>query len=500
MRGRDTHRGGSLHSKLILALYKNSKGIAIGRIFVGSKNFTSSQMQEFGVVYDLGPAARSSAHRSFVKPLAQYLEYLRDEEGAGTEAHRLRPINRALELLRTEALTVDDASCTFQWQGRQEKTRPRRSLAEQLKHLLTQKWDAIYVHSPWTRQSAVRHFAEAVRDVPIHIACLKEPGLSTLKRPNIRYQLSHSASGYVPAGQSHSKIYLFARRDQSVLVFGSANLTPDGWGLAIPGCRPNAEILVSAQVRAKDYGYLMQIGGQMEELASTKSGPTAQEEALSLLNAIRVGVRFIRDPPHLRYEIEQRDVVDGFQARLVIAHVLIETSGAETESEIPICEGWPLPLNAEIPWARSEWYRVSSLIRISCPAYAVETHLVVDLDSEIYEGRGRLRALQYKANEILESLARLMEVVLPPISSPHDGSDNNYREELAVLLDGMRVERYAYKMSRLRLRERTTFLKTVDRVTRVLTAAKADATLSSEPRFRKLIQSVESIHAALLRA
>ena len=98
-RGRDTHQGGSLHSKLIVALYRNSKNIVIGRIYVGSKNFTSSQMQEFGVVYDVRRAARSPGNRLFVEPLIEYLEYLRNEEGSGTGPRRLHPINQALELL-----------------------------------------------------------------------------------------------------------------------------------------------------------------------------------------------------------------------------------------------------------------------------------------------------------------------------------------------------------------------------------------------------------------
>jgi len=499
-RGRDTHQGGSLHSKLIVALYKSSKNVVIGRIFVGSKNFTSSQMQEFGAVYDLRHAARTPGNRLLIDPLVKYLEYLRDEEGSGTGARRLRPINQALEIFRTETLCVDDASCAFHWQGRQQGKKQTRSLAAQLQHLLKQSWDGIFVHSPWTRQSAVRHIAEPMPKVPIHIACLKEPGLSTFKRPNVRYQLSHSASGLVQPHQSHAKIYLFSRRDDSVLVFGSANLTPDGWGLAVPGCRPNAEILVSTKVKAKDYRYLSEIGGRMEDLTSTKSGPTIQEEVLSLLHAIQVRVSFIREPAHLRYEIDQRGVLDGFKERVFIAHALIETSGSETSGEISVCDGWPLPSESAVPWARSDLYRVSSLIRICCPAHAVETHLIVDLDAEFYEGRGRLRALQYKANEILESLAQLMDVVLPTRSPPPDGGGSSPHEQLAALLDGMRAERYAYKMSRLKTREPTTYRRTVDRVTKLITAAEADESLSSDPRFRKLIQAVECIHAELSRA
>ena len=164
-------------------------------------------------------------------------------------------------------------------------------------------------------------------NVPIHIACLKEPGLSTFKHPHVRYQLSYSASGLVQPHQSHAKVYFFSRGDNSLLVFGSANLTPDGWGLAVPNSRPNAEILVSSKVKAKDYRYLSEIRGRMEDLVSIKPGPTIQEDVLSLLNAIQVRVSFIREPAQLRYEIDPRGKLDGFTDTVVIAHGLIETFG-----------------------------------------------------------------------------------------------------------------------------------------------------------------------------
>jgi hypothetical protein len=500
-RGRDTDEGGSLHSKLIVALYKNSKNAVIGRVYVGSKNFTISQMQEFGVVYDLMQPPRQSGNRSFVESLVKYLEYLRDEEGTGTEARRLRPINQALELLRIGSLCVHDASCSLYWQGRQEDEKRTESLADQLQPLLKQRWKGVYVHSPWTRQSAVRLFADSMPDLPIRVACLKEPGLSTLKRPNVRYQLSYSATGHVQPHQSHAKIYLFSNDQHSVLVFGSANMTPDGWGLSVPGCRRNAEILVSTKVSAKDYRYLSDIKGRMEEVKASKFGHTVQEKVLALLNAIQVRVTFIREPAHLLYEIDQRGKLEGFKESVRIAHALIETPASETSGEIAISNTWPLPGKVEIPWEKSDLYRISSLIRISCPEHDVETHLIVDLDSDFYEGRARLSILQYKTNEIIESLAQLMDVVLPieHIESTSSGG-NNHNERLAALLDGMRVERYAYKMSRLKTREPTNYRMTIDRVTKVLAAGKADKSMSSDPRFMKLLQVVECIHGELSRA
>src|SRR5262249_27895380 len=153
--------------------------------------------------------------------------------------------------------------------------------------------------------------------------------------------------------QSHAKIYLFSHGHDSALVFGSANLTPDGWGLTVPGCRPNAEILVSTKARANDSRYLSDIGGPMVNGTATKTRPTVQEEVLSPLNAIQVRVSFVREPAHLLYEIDQRGKLDDFKECVQIAHMLIETSANETSGEISICNGWPIPPKAEVAWEKS---------------------------------------------------------------------------------------------------------------------------------------------------
>jgi hypothetical protein len=499
-RGRDSHQGGSLHSKLIVALYKNSEDVVIGRIYVGSKNFTSSQMHEFGVVYDLRRDPKHASNRSFIEPFVKYLKYLRDQEGSPAGSIRLRPINHALELFRTESFCIDDRGCAFHWQGRLQKKGQTQTLASQLHHLPRQKWDGIFVHSPWTRQAAVRYIADPMPNVPVRIACLKEPGLSTFKRANVYYQLSYSVTGLVQAHQSHAKVYLFARGDDSVLVFGSANLTPDGWGLPVPGCRPNVEILVATKIKLKNYRYLTEITGKMEGLVPTRNDLSIQEEVLSHLNAIQIRVSFIRYPGHLRYEIDWPENLSDLEEKIIIAHSLIETFGSDAIGEIPIFDGWLPPKEKKIPWAQGDLYRVSSLIRISCPTHSVETHLVVDLDAEFYEGRAQLKVLQYRPKEILESLAQLMDVVMPwKFPTPGSG-DGGHEEQLAALLDGIRAERYAYKMSRLKRREPTTYRRTIDRVATLIAAAETDENLSGDPRLRRLIQTVNCIHGELARA
>jgi hypothetical protein len=497
-RGRDNQDGGSLHSKLIVALYKNSKDKFVGRVFVGSQNFTRSPMREFGAVYDLRYSSESGANRSFTNSLCRYLEYLRDVEVEAVGSRKAAPLDKAITLLRTKSLCVDDPSGAFHWQGRGAKA--SESLATQLAPSLDKTWEAAFLHSPWTRTTAVKYIADRLQDVPIRIACLKEPRLSTLNRPNVRYQLSHSASGLVQPHQSHSKVYFFKNGTNSMLIFGSANLTPDGWGLWTAGCRPNAEILVSSRVKAADYGYLTDIGGSAEDLKPTQCDPTEQEEGLSLLNSIVVRVSFNRERAQLLYQISISSVLAGFNSPLSISHDVIESTEGDVAKDIEVYRGWPLPTEIEVPWSRGELYRVSSLIRIRCPDLSIETHLVVDLDSEFYEGRARLRALQYKAREILESLAQLMNVTLPPTPvSPTDSSGGHY-EKLSTLCDGLRVERYSYKMARLKKREPINYSRTIERVNRLLTAAKVDESLSGELRLKRLISVVEDIHDDLARA
>jgi hypothetical protein len=496
-RGRDTQNGGSLHSKLILALYKSSAGRVAGRVFVGSKNFTRSQMQEFGAVYDLRQSSEPGANRSFTTSLCRYLQQLRDVEVADAGPRKVAPLNKAIELLRTKSLAIDDPSCAFHWQGR-EATRSH-SLATQLAPLLDGKWERAFFHSPWTRVTAVRQIADRLAGIPIRIACLKEPGLSTLNRPNVRYQLSYSATGLVQPHQSHSKVYLFENAENSLLVFGSANLTADGWGLPVAGCRPNAEILVSSRVKTADYRYLTEVSGGVEDIKPSVDVPTEQEEALAFLNSIEVRVSFDRERAHLRYEIDASSLLAGFKRHLLVSHDLIEAAEHDAVRDIEVCHAWPLPREVEVPWSRADLYRVSSLVRIRCPALSVETHLVVDLDAEFYEGRVKLRVLQYKAIEILESLAQLMKVMLPATPLNAEGSGGGHSEHLSALLDGLRVERYSYKMARLKNSEPTSFRRTIDRVDKLLAVAKDHKSLSGELRLQKLIGVLEAIHDDLDR-
>lgn len=496
-KGRDTQAGGSLHAKLIVAVYQNSKKSLLGRVYVGSKNFTLSKMSEFGAVYDLHPSTANAGNVAFTHSLTQYLEYLRDAEVGDANENKLVPIRRVIDLVRGARLRVANNSIAFHWQGRIKDKPALYSLATKLNYLLRENWDALFVHSPWTRLVAVRHFSDAMPELPIHISCLKEPGLATLNRKNIKYQLSYSASGHVQPHQSHSKVYFFLRGKESVLAFGSANFTPDGWGISTSNSRQNSEILISTVVDAANYRYLADFSGKQEEISATKTDPTEQERVLEILNGIQVEVEFSNDPTALRYRFTHCEVPTDFDAKVKITHDLIEVSQSDKSPNIAVFSGWPLPPQLDIPWDGNDLFRVSCLIRIRCPAHDVETHLVVDLDDEFYEGRGRLRALQYGANELIESLAQLMNVVLKPVPTPPGDGDGGHAQRLAALLDGLRVERYAFKMSRLKVSEPRTYLQTIARVQKLLVSAREDAQLMSDRRFEKLIQTVEYVHDEL---
>jgi hypothetical protein len=92
-----------------------------------------------------------------------------------------------------------------------------------------------------------------------------------------------------------------------------------------------------------------------------------------------------------------------------------------------------------------------------------------------------------------------MNVALPEEVPPGNGSGDGHNEKLSALLDGLRLERYAYKMSRLKTREPTTFRRTVDRVNKLLSAAKNDESLFGDFRFRKLVDALEAVHGELAR-
>jgi hypothetical protein len=455
-------------------------------------------MQEFGAVYDLNQDGKSGGDRAFTNSLRGYLEYLRDFEAPGVPQFKLAPLVKAIEILRSKPLHLSDPSCSFHWQGR--NAAQSQTLAAQLAPLLEKKWTAAFFHSPWTRAAAVAPIVDKLGGIPVRIACLKEPGLSTLKRPNVRYQLSYSGSGLVQPHQSHSKIYLFTNGANSMLVFGSANLTPDGWGFRTPGCRPNAEILVSLRVREADYRQLLNVHGAVEDINARKKEPTEQEDVLSFLNSIAVRVSFDRMQANLLYEIDVRTPMPGFEKPLVICHDLIEANSDQFAEGILVFEGWPLRREVRVPWLRADLYRVSSLVRIRCPSLGVETHLVVDLDSEFYEGRARLTILHYKATEIIQSLAQLMEVTMAAAPPKLEAGSGDYHERLAALIEGLRVERYAYRMARLKKREPSRFRKTIERVDKLLAVARDDESLAHEQRLLKLIGVISYIHGDLVRA
>ena len=156
-----------------------------------------------------------------------------------------------------------------------------------------------------------------------------------------------------------------------------------------------------------------------------------------------------------------------------------------------------------IPWARANLKNISSLVRISCPTLEVGSDLIVELDPRFFEGRQTLQILQYRSHELVSSLARLMDVTLAEENGSNGGDDSggpSWEKLLQALLEAIRIERYAYKMGRLRHKEPNLFHGRIERIHALLTEAGKGNSLSSDQRFQQLSGAVRQVHVILRAA
>ncbi|MEZ4749897.1 MAG: hypothetical protein R3B54_04520 [Bdellovibrionota bacterium] len=253
------------------------------------------------------------------------------------------------------------------------------------------------------------------------------------------------------------------------------------------------------EVHSKDYRYLTNIVGAAEGIVAKPPKETEMELVLAFLNSIQVGVAYSPRNRALRYEIDSSRELSKVRRRVVITHELIEPIEGSHEECIEVWDGQPKATEVIKSWGKADLFRVSSLIRIACPSLEVETHLIVELDEQFYEGRSRLGVLKYSASEILSSLAQLMEVQIPDENTKKSevAPSAVFGRQLHVLLDGLRLERYAYQMSRLKIREPNTFNTKKIRVDRLLDELRKNEELRAERSLDLFCESLDKIHGIL---
>ena len=140
------------------------------------------------------------------------------------------------------------------------------------------------------------------------------------------FTLDTCPSGNIANHQSHAKVYFFLRGREAMLLFGSANLTPDGWGIAdARGCRPNVELLISQRVTPGDYRGLIQTGGESVHILPSKvSQKDPAERAKKFLNAIEVEVDYSYEKKELVYQLRLPKGTPSIKQSVRVVHDLIE--------------------------------------------------------------------------------------------------------------------------------------------------------------------------------
>lgn len=496
--GRDSHKSGSLHSKIILAIYKDHKERVCGRLYIGSKNFTLSNCKEFGAIYDLQP----DQNKLFHQDLVSFLSYLSSDEINNTSStNRLsNRFTNVIQMVQKNALSVTDQSLRLFWQGRFRKKNDN-TIANQMKKVLDQPWDSLYIHSPWSRKNAIQYFLDALpKSCDIFVKCLNEPRLSTVKSERVEYLYSTSANGEIASWQSHAKIYLLVKGQRIGMLFGSANCTKDGLGV---GSTKNTEILIYTEKDLSNYKELCFNGQTEDDEKIPRYKDTLADKVLCFINSIQIHVTFIKHRNVLKYEISIAEPSKISGLRLTIDHELlepaVEKSENETTNSLRVFMGAKFPEEFEFNLPHSCKHRLSRLLTITgrWSTGSISTHLVVDLDSSLYEGREKLSALQFKKSELIQSLADALNIFVPGEDSepPKEGPGGS--RTIAAILEGIRVERYALLMAKLKIRQPLVFASRMNRTNRLLDRVEKSQDFKHEKAFKNLINALRGVHVLL---
>lgn len=496
--GRDSHKSGSLHSKIILAVYKNHKESVCGRLYIGSKNLTLSNCKEFGAIYDLQPNQNKVFHRDLIS----FLKYVSSEEvnNNSSSNHLTIRFTNIIQMVQKNALSVADQSLRFFWQGR-FTNRNDNTIANQLKDVLAKPWNSLYIHSPWSRKDAVHYFLNTLpNNCNIYVKCLHEPRLSTVKSDRVEYLFSTSTNGEVASWQSHAKIYLLLKGQKVGMLFGSANCTKDALGI---GPIKNTEILLYTEKDLSTYKELCFTGHHEETEKIPQYSDKTADKVLCFINSIQIQVTLLKHRNVLKYEINAAESPKVSGLRLTIDHELLEPvhekSENETTNSMRIFTGNTLPDVLEFNLPSLYKHRISRLLTItgSWRNGSISTHLLVDLDPSLYEGRENLSALQFKKSELIQSLADALNISIPDEDSEPQETGQGGSQSIFAILEGIRIERYALAMAKLKIRQPLVFISRINRTNRLLEKVEKSPDFKDEIVLKELVSSLRSVHVLL---
>lgn len=492
--GRANNLCGSLHAKVVFALFYDGDRTYRARVYIGSKNLTDTLFDEFGLVAELEQTNAPSD--AFTRSLTGFLQYLQNWEAARVQVEdKLQPLRRALNVMREKRFRCVIPGARFHWQGRllrQDQGPAWTSLAMAVPGWLERgPPDAVHIHSPWVRQSALQHLMRSCGETTsFSVRCLDDRRMAVSGDSRVRFDLYHGSGGNLQPHQPHAKIYLFQWRRDVMLAFGSANLTGDGWGLAAPGNRPNAEVLVTLPGDLRTYQQLIVDGQPLHARNAEPREQDAVDCALEVLEAIRVDLDYDTETEMLCYRFDWP--VDHSLDFVKISHELVEDTDGRTELVVWDEPGFPDGSLVRHGWRADQLYLLSPVLRLLHPASGAMVHVVLDLDIRFFDLKGQLKCMQYTTAEFVQSLAHLMEVPLNGVASRHQPGFPVDDDLAARFIEGLRLERYLYRMARLKHTAPKDYAAAIDRVNRLLKLKADDPSLASSP----LIDAIRAIQRA----
>ncbi len=218
----------------------------------------------------------------------------------------------------------------------------------------------------------------------------------------------------------------------------------------------------------------------------------AVDHAVEFLEAIRVEIDYDTETETLCYRFDWPPDHPHQVECVEIIHDLVE----ETDGQIALVvwdrAGAPDGGLVRHAWQEDKLYLLSPVLRLYDPVSGAKVHVVLDLDIRYFDLKGRLKCMQYTTAEFVQSLARLMEVPLDGGAGSWQAGVQDDNNLVVRFIEGLRLERYLYRMARLKHVAPTEYLATFERVNRLLKLKADDAALKSP----QLVDAILAIQRA----
>lgn len=488
-RWRRDQKLGSQHAKFILAVYKNERGLRYGRLYVGSKNFTSGSCKELGVVMDL-VEGKSSGKDLFRNQLLSFLQKCVEPELSGASRDKVRVYDSLIHAVKKARLEPSVAGVDFIFQSRHSNEQKLWTA------ILTEaeKSKRIDIHSPWADPALVEELSKKCGNARIHVRCLKDTRFKYTSLPRLTLHFDGLClKGKLYERQSHAKAYLFSGQKSKNLLFGSANLTASGLGISKT---PNTEILLRWKGSEKDFRPLLCQGpGAFVDDTDAESLVASEQEIIQQeLFAVDIELEYSETRKRLIYRLKNLP-----KRKFILRHLLLEplSNGQQKFIEIEIPKKSDGDIYIEI--ANSDLKRFSSLVilTINWQNESIEADRNVDLPPQFYDARvdlKSLRAFRLSGDQLIQELLNLGDF---PVSGSRGGAGDGETNDLQLWvqwLGRIHLERLALRLFKMKRNDPVLFQQRHMRLERVI----VDLEKSETVEFHSLAKTLREVSNVLI--